>query len=63
VTIAEQVAERGFVPVGRAVLEKDPAGKRFAGAEGYFHRVYEPTESVRYRPYGQSEPPRLKLDE
>jgi len=62
VTIPEKVRRRGFVPVGRAVLKKDSSGKRFVEAEGYFHRKHEPAKSILYRPYGQSEPPRVELD-
>jgi DNA repair exonuclease SbcCD nuclease subunit len=59
INISDEVRRRGFVPVGRIVLEKGPTGKRFVGAEGYFDPKNEPAKPEFYRPYGESEPPRL----
>ena len=62
VTISDDIRRRGFVPVGRVVLEKRPTGKRFLGAEGYFDSKLEPAKPESYRPYGQSAPPRVTID-
>ena len=62
VTISDEVRERGFVPVGRVTLEKDGKGKRLNGAAGYFDPKLEPAKREFYRPYGESEPPRVVLD-
>jgi hypothetical protein len=62
VTITGETRQRGFVPVGRVTLEKDASGKRFVGAKGYFDPKLEPGPGQFYRPYGQSEPPRVVLD-
>ncbi len=63
VTISDAVRRRGFVPVGRVTLEKNPSGKRFVGAQGYFDPKLEPTKPEGYRPYGQSAPPRVVIDD
>jgi hypothetical protein len=62
VTIPPEIRQRGFVTVGRAELEKDTEGKRFVGARGYFDPQHEPAQPEFYRPYGQSEPPRIESD-
>ena len=62
VTISDKVRQRGFVPVGRVSIEKGEGKKRFIGAKGYFDPKLEPGEREFYRPYGQSEPPRVVLD-
>ena len=61
VTITDEIRRRGFVTIGRITLEKDTSGKRFVGAKGYFDPKLEPGEREFYRPYGQSEPPRVIL--
>lgn len=62
VTISEAVRNRGFVPVGRVTLDKTGETKRFVDAKGYFDPALEPGKGEFYRPYGQSEPPRVVLD-
>lgn len=61
VTIPQEVRHRGFVPVGRATLKKSSAGKRFLDLRGYFDPKLEPAKPEGYRPYGQSEPPRVTI--
>lgn len=63
VTISEEVRRRGFLPVGRVTLDKRGSGKRFIEQSGYFDPKLEPGPKEFYRPYGQSEPPRISLDE
>ena len=63
VTVTEETRQRGFVPVGRVTLNKSGKEKRFTGAVGYFDPKLEPDKGEFYRPYGQSEPPRVVVDE
>jgi len=44
VTISDEVRQRGFVPVGRVMVEKDGGEKRFSGAVGYFDPKMEPAQ-------------------
>lgn len=62
VTISEEVRQRGFLPVGRVTLDKRGSDKRFIEQSGYFDPKLEPGPKEFYRPYGQSEPPRISLD-
>ncbi len=54
---------RSFACVGKVTLDKNSAGKRFVDAHGYFDPRLEPAKPESYRPYGQSEPPRVRIDD
>ena len=67
VTIPDQIKKRGFVTVGRLVIEKSAGKKAFRGAVGYFEKRHEPKKAVRYRPAfrggkGPAAPPRVSIE-
>jgi len=67
VTIPDQIKKRGFVTVGRVVIDKSGGKKSFRGAAGYFEKRREPKKAVRYRPVfvrgkGPAGPPRVSIE-
>ena len=67
VTISDDVRRRGFVPVGRLVVDKSAGEKVFRDARGYFLKRYEPQKPERYVPAFRSgrgivEPPRVIIE-
>ena len=67
VTISDGIRRRGFVPVGRLVVDKSGGGKVFRNVQGYFLKRYEPTKTERYVPAfhggrGGVEPPRVTIE-
>lgn len=67
VTISDSVRRRGFLPVGRLLVDKSDGQKVFRDLQGYFLKRYEPKEAERYVPVfrggrGAVEPPRVTIE-
>ena len=62
VTLTPAARRKGFLPVGRVLLKKSSDEKVLVDPVGYFDPAQEPARPENYRPYGQSEPPRIVLE-
>jgi type 1 glutamine amidotransferase len=49
VTISDEIKKRGFVSVGRIVVDKSTGKKTFRGASGHFEKRQDPKRAVSYR--------------
>ncbi|MCP3918947.1 MAG: hypothetical protein GY711_25655 [bacterium] len=59
VTISPEARARGFVTVGRLVIDKRGESKAFTDAAGWFLPQHEPRQREAYRPFGANAPPRV----
>ena len=57
VTISPEARARGFVTVGRLVIDKRGESKTFTGAAGWFLPEHEPQRPEAFGPFGASAPP------
>jgi type 1 glutamine amidotransferase len=62
VEIPLEFRARGFVTVGRLVIDKSGDRKVFTDVAGWFLPTYEPTQRETYKPFGQDAPPRITAE-
>ena len=60
VTISDEIKKRGFVPVGRLVIDKTGGAKSFRGPTGAFEKRHEPKQAAAFR--RTNAPPRIEIE-